>query len=160
MHLPPTSPAIDAGVGTIMPSYSSWNGLKCSANKYLLTDVLKDELGFEGFLISDYNAIDQIDRDYKAAVEKFVNAGMDMAMVPTTYRKFIETLKELVEEGRVPDVADRRRGDAHPARQVRDGAAGQRPRRNWPTGACTAQFGSAEHRAVARAGGPASRWCC
>ena len=55
-----TSPRFAAGVGTIMPSYSSWNGVKCSASKQLLTDILKDELGFEGFLISDYNAIDQI----------------------------------------------------------------------------------------------------
>jgi beta-glucosidase len=41
-----------------MPSYSSWNGVKMSGNKRLLTEILKDELGFEGFLISDYNAID------------------------------------------------------------------------------------------------------
>ena len=56
-----TSRRFEAGVGSIMPSYSSWNGVKCSGNKHLLTEILKDELGFEGFLISDYNAIDQID---------------------------------------------------------------------------------------------------
>ncbi len=59
-----------------MPSYSSWNGVKMSANKYLMTDVLKGELGFEGFLISDYNAIDQITKDYKEAVKISINAGM------------------------------------------------------------------------------------
>ena len=67
IHLQGYIAAIEAGVGSIMPSYSSWNGVKMSGNKYLLTDVLKGELGFEGFLISDYNAIDQIKpNDYKA----------------------------------------------------------------------------------------------
>ena len=50
-----------------MPSYSSWNGVKMSANRHLLTDVLKGELGFEGFLISDYNAMDQIDTPTSSA---------------------------------------------------------------------------------------------
>ena len=63
IHLPGYITAIEAGVGTIMPSYSSWNGVKCSASKRLLTEILKKELGFEGFLISDYNAIDQITPD-------------------------------------------------------------------------------------------------
>ncbi|MBP8606061.1 MAG: glycoside hydrolase family 3 C-terminal domain-containing protein [Phycisphaerae bacterium] len=102
IHLAPYIPAVKAGVGTIMPSYSSWNGVKCSANKYLLTDVLKKELDFEGFLISDYNAIDQIDPDYKTAIMISVNAGMDMAMVPQRYPEFIHCLKELVNEGKVP----------------------------------------------------------
>jgi len=69
IHLAPYIPAIEAGVGSIMPSYSSWNGQKVSGDKYLLTDLLKRELGFEGFLISDYNAIDQIyPDDYKTAM--------------------------------------------------------------------------------------------
>ena len=66
IHLQGYLTAVKAGVGTIMPSYSSWNGVKCSASKRLLTEILKQELGFQGFLISDYNAIDQIDPDYKA----------------------------------------------------------------------------------------------
>lgn len=102
IHLYPYYAAVDAGVGSIMPSYSSWNGKKMSGNKYLLTDVLKDELGFEGFLISDYNAIDQITPDYKEAIEASINAGMDMVMVPSNYVNFTKFLKELVEEGRVP----------------------------------------------------------
>jgi beta-glucosidase len=85
-----------------MPSYSSWNGVKCSASKELLTNILKDELGFEGFLISDYNAIDQISKDYKEAIKTSVNAGMDMFMVPGKYREFITLLTELVNEGEVP----------------------------------------------------------
>ncbi len=102
VHLSPYVPAIRAGTGSIMPSYSSWNGVKMSGNKYLLTDVLKGELGFEGFLISDYNAIDQITPDYKTAIKQSINAGMDMVMVPSNYRVFIQYLKELVEEGEVP----------------------------------------------------------
>lgn len=102
IHLAPYIPAIEAGVGTIMPSYSSWNGTKVSGDKYLLTDVLKNELGFEGFLISDYNAIDQVHPDYKTAIGMSINAGMDMAMVPSKYAEYIQLLTELVNEGVVP----------------------------------------------------------
>jgi beta-glucosidase len=102
IHLAPYVAAIKAGVGTIMPSYSSWNGQKCSGHKYLLTDVLKNELGFEGFLISDYRAINQLDRDYKTAIAKSINAGMDMGMIPSEYKEFSKNLKELVNEGTVP----------------------------------------------------------
>jgi len=102
IHLYPYPASIAAGVGSIMPSYNSWNGSKCSGNKYLLTDVLKTELGFDGFLISDYNAIDQITKDYKTAIMISINAGMDMGMVPNTYREYIKCLKELVQEGKIP----------------------------------------------------------
>jgi beta-glucosidase len=89
-------------VGTIMPSYSSWNGVKMSAQKFLLTEVLKTELGFQGFLISDYNAIDVLDPDYKRAIAISVNAGMDMVMIAGKHREFVRDLKELVAEGQVP----------------------------------------------------------
>jgi len=102
IHLAPYPPAIKAGAVTIMPSYSSWNGLKCSANKYLMTDVLKEEFGFQGFLISDWEAIRQVDPDFKTAIGISVNAGMDMAMEPTRFKEFYRLLKELVEEGTVP----------------------------------------------------------
>jgi beta-glucosidase len=103
IHLPGYIAAMSAGVGSIMPSYSSFNGVKCSASKRLLTEILKQELGFEGFLISDYNAIDQIKPDdYKGSIEISINAGMDMVMVPTAYATFIKDLKELVSEGKVP----------------------------------------------------------
>jgi beta-glucosidase len=85
-----------------MPSYNSWNGTKCSAHKYLLTDVLKGEMGFEGFLISDYNAIDQVTENYKEAIGLSINAGMDMVMVPSNYKNFYHGLRELVSEGGVP----------------------------------------------------------
>jgi beta-glucosidase len=103
IHLPGYIAAIKAGVGSIMVSYSSWNGIKCSASKRLLTEILKDELGFEGFLISDYNAISQVKPgDYMGSIEISINAGMDMAMEPRSYRNFFDNLKELVLEGKVP----------------------------------------------------------
>ena len=83
LYLPPYRAVIKAGVGSIMVSYSSWNGLKMHANKYLLTDVLKGEFGFQGFLVSDWAAIDQISPDYKTDVEQSINAGLDMIMIPS-----------------------------------------------------------------------------
>src|SRR5687768_7195124 len=102
LYLPAYVAAVDAGVGTIMVSYNSWNGVKASASKRLLTGILKGELGFKGFLISDWNAIDEIPGDYKSDVEASVNAGMDMFMVPDKYAEFFQTLKTLVNDGKVP----------------------------------------------------------
>jgi beta-glucosidase len=102
VHLAPYVAAVNAGVGSIMPSYSSWNGEKCSGHKRLLTEILKEELGFQGFLISDYNAIDQVHPNYKTAIGISINAGMDMGMIPSRYKEFFKFLKELVKEGVVP----------------------------------------------------------
>ena len=149
IHLQGYISAIEAGVGTIMPSYSSWNGVKCSASSRLLTDILKNELHFEGFLISDYNAIDQLSKDYKEAVGITINAGMDMGMVPTRYREFIKDLKELVQEGKVPmsriDDAVTRILRVKFAMGMMDEKRGQLADRELQK-----TFGSAEHRAVAR----------
>jgi len=149
IHLPGYVSAIRAGVGSIMVSYSSWNGVKCSASKRLLTEILKQELGFEGFLISDYNAIGQIDKDFKTSIEKSINAGMDMAMEPTNYRRFIGLLRELVKEGRVPMT----RIDDAVKRILRvKMAMGLMNRRRSQLADRRLQrtFGSAEHRRVAR----------
>jgi len=150
IHLPGYIAAIRAGVGSIMPSYSSWNGVKCSASKRLLTEILKQELGFEGFLISDYNAIDQIKPgDYKGSIEISINAGMDMAMVPSNYRNYVRYLKELVEEGKVPmsriDDAVTRILRVKFAMGLMDKNRSQLADRKLHQ-----SFGSAEHRAVAR----------
>jgi beta-glucosidase len=102
IHMPGYPATVRAGVGSIMPSYSSWNGKKVSGDKYLMTDVLKREMGFDGFLISDYNAIDQITKDYKQAIAISINAGMDMVMVPQRYREFFALLVANVKEGAVP----------------------------------------------------------
>jgi beta-glucosidase len=149
IHLPGYITAIQSGVGSIMPSYSSWNGVKCSASKRLLTEILKQELGFEGFLISDYNAIDQITRDYKEAIAISINAGMDMAMVPTRYREFYTDLKALAEEGKVPmariDDAVTRILRVKFAMGMMDPKYSLAADRNLHK-----SFGSVEHRKVAR----------
>ncbi len=101
IHLPGYADAIDAGVGTVMASYSSWNGVKMHGNEYLLTTVLKNEMNFDGFIISDWKGVDQIAEDYRTAVKRSVNAGMDMVMVPDRYIYFISILKDLVQTGEV-----------------------------------------------------------
>jgi len=149
IHLPGYLTTIRAGVGSIMPSYTSWNGLKMSGNKRLLTEVLKEELGFEGFLISDYGAIDELPGDYKHKIVMSVNAGMDMVMVPERYQEFIARLKEAAQDGTVPmariDDAVRRILRVKIAMGLMDQNHSQlADRKLWK------QFGSAEHRAVAR----------
>ena len=149
IHMQGYITAIDAGVGTIMPSYNLWNGVKCSASKRLLTDILKDELKFEGFLISDYNAIDQITKDYKEAVGISINAGMDMVMVPARYKEFMTDLKALVDAGKVPmsriDDAVTRILRVKFAMGLMDEKRSQMADRKLHE-----SFGSAAHRAVAR----------
>ena len=103
--LPKYQAAIDANVQTIMASYNSWNGVKCHGSKELLTDILKVEMGFEGFVISDWQGIDEIPGNYKSDIITSINAGIDMVMVSgkgQPYKKFMRLLKESVEEGLIP----------------------------------------------------------
>lgn len=102
IHLPGYVAALAAGAKCVMASYSSWNGAKLHGHRYLLTDVLKGELGFDGFVVSDWAGIDQLPGDYRSDVEQSILAGVDMVMVPDRYREFIATLVSLVGEGRVP----------------------------------------------------------
>jgi len=152
LYLPPYAAAIKAGVGSIMVSYSSWNGKKMSGNKFLLTDVLKGELGFQGFLVSDWAAIDQLSPNFKADVENSINAGLDMIMIPNgpgqanNYVEFIQDLKELVADNRVSQA----RIDDAVRRILRikfEMGSFENP---YPDPSLTAAIGSAEHRAVAR----------
>jgi len=152
LYLPPYEAAIKAGVGSIMVSYSSWNGKKMHANKYLLTDVLKGELGFRGFLVSDWAAIDQISPDYKSDVENSINAGVDMVMIPygpgqpNNFVEFINDLKQLVAENKVPMT----RIDDAVRRILRIKFEMGLFENPGTDPALTAAIGSAEHRAVAR----------
>lgn len=152
LFLPPYQAAVQAGVGSIMVSYSSWNGLKMHANKYLLTDVLKGTLGFKGFLVSDWAAIDQISPNYKVDVETSINAGLDMIMIPNgpghtnNYVEFINDLKDLVAEGKISES----RIDDAVSRILRIKFQMGLFENPWTDPALTAQIGSAEHRAVAR----------
>lgn len=103
IHLPGYIDAINAGAMSVMASYNSWNGNRMHGHRYLLTDVLKGELKFPGFVVSDWAGIDQVSPNYTYAVELAVNAGVDMAMIPVaagnphSYVEFISTLKKLVQ---------------------------------------------------------------
>ncbi len=101
IHLPGYIAAIENDVKTIMASYNSWNGTKLHGHSYLLTEVLKNELGFEGFVISDWAGIDQIPGDYTSDVEISINAGVDMVMVPNNYVEFFNTVKSLVGQNKI-----------------------------------------------------------
>jgi beta-glucosidase len=107
--LPPYQVAIEAGAMSVMISFSSWNETKMHAQSYLITDVLKGELGFRGFVVSDWGGIDQISPDYYDAVVTSINAGVDMNMVPYDYRRFIGVMLDAVENG---DISLERIDDA------------------------------------------------
>ena len=102
IHLAPYLASIESGARSIMVSFSSWNGAKLHAHRHLLTDVLKGEVSFSGFLVSDWQAIDQLSPDYYECVVLSINAGLDMIMVPFEYQRFITMLKRAVEVGHVP----------------------------------------------------------
>jgi beta-glucosidase len=152
IHLPGYIAAVKADVGSVMVSYSSWNGTKMHANKHLISDVLKNELGFQGIVVSDWAAIDQISPDYKHDVEISINAGLDMVMLPAgpgeknNYADFARCLKELVAEKKV-------------SQQRIDDAVTRVLRIKYRLGLFDEPFvdrrliasvGSVEHRAVAR----------
>lgn len=108
VHLAPFAESVKRGVGTVMPSYSSLDiigddegPVKMHAHAEMINGVLKDRMGFEGFVISDWQAIDQIPGDYASDVRTSVNAGLDMIMVPTAYQGFTKTLQDEVTAGRI-----------------------------------------------------------
>lgn len=107
--LPPYAAAVDAGALSIMASFNSWNGDKVHGSGRLINDILKGELGFRGFVVSDWGGCDQIDPDYYTAIVRCVNAGVDMNMVPYDYMRFMDTLDEAVANG---DVSAARIDDA------------------------------------------------
>ncbi len=101
--------ALRAGAQNIMVSYNSWKdpgtGVdygKMHGNRMLLTDALKNKVGFDGFLVSDWNAIEQIPGCTKASCPQAVNAGTDMFMVPDDWKAFIENTVRQVEAGEIP----------------------------------------------------------
>ena len=103
VHLAPYADLIDAGARTIMGSFSSWQGEKVHGREDLMTGMLRDELGFDGLLLSDWGAVDQIDDDYSTAVVTAVNAGVDMNMVPHDAERWISTLQDAVADGEVSE---------------------------------------------------------
>jgi len=109
IHLKPYISAIEQGVYTVMVSYSSINGAKMHGSHYWVTDVLKEELGFNGYVISDYDAIKQLPGDYYTQIVTAVNAGVDMLMEPWSWRDTISNLILAVNNG---DITMKRIDDA------------------------------------------------
>ena len=105
VYLPPFKAAVEAGVATIMASFNEIGGEPVTGSYHLLTEILKEELGFDGFVVSDWYAIHQlinqgVAKDRKEAAYLAFNAGVDMDMVDSCYQDYI---KELVEEGRISE---------------------------------------------------------
>ncbi|KUN01572.1 glycosyl hydrolase [Streptomyces yokosukanensis] len=111
IHLAPYRTAVERGIGTVMPSYSSLDivgdgkgAVKMHARGDMINGELKGRMGFDGFVISDWNAIDQLPGDYANHVRTSVNAGVDMMMVPYGYKDFSGTLVDEVEAGRISEA--------------------------------------------------------
>jgi beta-glucosidase len=153
VHLAPYQTAVDRGIGTVMPSYSSLDILgdgqgpvKMHARADMINGVLKGRMGFDGFVISDWNAIDQLPGDYASHVSTAVNAGVDMMMVPYSYKDFRTTLIDEVKAGR---VSGKRIDDAVSRILTQKFRLGlfEKP---YADTSNAPQIGSAAHRAVAR----------
>lgn len=148
--LDPYTNAIDHNVLTVMASYNSVDGLKCHENYHLLTEVLKEELGFKGLVISDYNAVQQVSgATYKDQIELAVNAGIDLLMEVSTWESCIDAIVQLVEEGR---ISQERIDDAVSRILYVKFTAGlfEEEINGTTEQALMEEFGSAEHREVAR----------
>ena len=105
VYLPPYKAGVDAGAQTLMASFNEIGGIPSSGSKYLLTDILRSEWGFKGFVVSDWNSIGELiphgfAADLKQAGEISLNAGLDMDMES---RSYITYMKELVAEGKVSE---------------------------------------------------------
>ena len=106
-HLPPFRACVDANARTVMVNSALINGIPTHINKHVLTDILKNELGFTGFVVSDWQDIenvyrrDHITKDIKGAIMLAINAGIDMSMIPYNYKEFCTDLIALVKEGKV-----------------------------------------------------------
>ncbi|MET0417623.1 MAG: glycoside hydrolase family 3 protein, partial [Actinoplanes sp.] len=149
IHLPPFRAAVQRGVGSVMISFSSWNGAKLHGHQKLITDVLKGELGFTGFTVSDWAGVDQLDGRpgfTQAEVVTAVNAGLDMLMVPENWTTFAGYLRAAADQGQIPmtriDDANRRiLGEKFKLGLFEEPYADR---------SLIASVGSAEHRALAR----------
>jgi beta-glucosidase len=142
--------AIEAGVQTVMASYNSWNGEKIHGSRYLLTDVLKNRLGFDGLVVSDWDGIDDVQACSKDRCAQAVNAGIDLFMVPTAWKEFIEWTVTQVRAGDIPqsridDAVTRILRVKLRAGLFEEGRPSARPFANRRE-----VLGAAEHRAVAR----------
>jgi beta-glucosidase len=147
IHLPPYQNAVAAGVGSVMVSYSSWNGVKDHGNGYLINTILKGELGFRGFVVSDWAGVKQLpDATYADQVARAVNAGIDMIMVPDDYIGNINAIVNDVNAGKITQV----RVDDAVTRILTAKFALDLFNHPYTDRSYTTQIGSPAHRAVAR----------
>lgn len=108
-YLPPFKEAVDAGALSVMVGLNSWGDTKLAASSYLMQTVLKDELGFTGFIVSDWYGVYEIPgTDYEAAVTA-INAGVDLVMLPFDYKEFVYNVTRAVRRG---DIKEARINDA------------------------------------------------
>lgn len=101
LHAPGHMAAIAAGVQVVMASFNDFNGARLHSHRHLLTHVLKEQMGFTGFVISDWNGFQQVDEDFGDACAESVNAGIDMLMAPENWRRAYECLLERLQLGQV-----------------------------------------------------------
>ena len=111
-YLPPFAAAVDAGALSVMVGLNAWGDKRMVLQKELLTDILKEELGFKGFLVSDWYGIHEGRKNTFWASVQAINAGIDMAMLPFDYRAFVRHLKwanwlGLVSDERIDDAVGR-----------------------------------------------------
>jgi beta-glucosidase len=142
--------AIKAGALIVMASYSSWNGVKMHANHYLLTDVLKGRLGFQGFVVGDWNAHEEVPGCTKYRCAAAILAGVDMLMAPDGWRELYKNTLAEAQSGEIPQA----RIDDAVRRILRVKAIAGLFRRPSPAQrvapAGLSVLGSAAHRALAR----------
>ena len=101
VHAPGHIRGIEAGALVVMAAFNSWCGSKVHGNFYLLEDVLKQQMGFRGFVVSDWDAFLQLDDDFARSCELAVNAGVDMLMVSSDWRKVLDSLIVSVHHKRI-----------------------------------------------------------
>jgi beta-glucosidase len=142
--------AVEAGAQTVMASFSSWQGRKMHGNRELLTDVLKDRLGFDGFVVGDWNGHADVEGCSDSSCPAAFNAGIDMFMVPEDWRALYENTLDQVRSGEIPlarlDDAVRRILRV----KMRAGLFGKGKPSSRPLAGRSELLGSPEHRAVAR----------
>ncbi|WP_028102906.1 glycoside hydrolase family 3 protein [Pseudoduganella violaceinigra] len=95
-------PALEAGAQTVMSSFNSWNGVKMHGSRVMLTDVLKAKMGFDGFVVSDWNGIAEVPGCRNDSCPQAINAGIDMVMVPDDWKAFIANTVAQVKSGEIP----------------------------------------------------------
>jgi beta-glucosidase len=148
-HAAPYLPALEAGVLTVMASFNSWNKEKCHASRYLLTDVLKGRFGFDGFVMSDWDGVDQMDDDLATALATGHQRRRGHGHGGHRLEEMLDTLRRVVETAASRCRASTTRCGASCAVKARAGLfeRGRPAERPW---AGSASFGGAEHREIAR----------